>query len=146
MQFIYIGFWDSMLNWMLNAILKPVITFLGSLLSKVFSWLFNSILGPLLRSLAVPVFEILLDLLKTVFSGILYSIMAELLKLVDYMEKAFRIIIGLDAVEVKLAGATAWAKAFGASTERLWAMGTMFPCRSRRHSFPLTRSTRHTGC
>lgn len=114
MQFIYIGFWDSMLNWMLNAILKPVITFLGSLLSKVFSWLFNSILGPILKSLAVPVFEILLDLLKTVFSGILYSIMAELLKLVDYMEKAFRIIIGLDAVEVKLAGATAWAKAFGA--------------------------------
>lgn len=114
MQFIYIGFWDSMLNWMLNAILKPVVTFLGSLLSKVFSWLFNSILGPLLKNLAVPVFEILLDLLKTVFSGILYSIMAELLKLVDYMEKAFRIIIGLDAVEVKLAGSTAWAKAFGA--------------------------------
>ncbi|WP_432628124.1 Mbov_0396 family ICE element transmembrane protein [Brotaphodocola sp.] len=114
MQFIYIGFWDSLVNKLLNAILKPIVTFLGSLLSKVFSWLFNTVLTPILKSVAVPIFEILLDLLKTVLSGILYSIMAELLKLVDYMEKAFRIIIGLDNVEVKLAGSTVWARAFGA--------------------------------
>lgn len=113
MQYVYIGFLDNVVNRVMNAILKPIVTFLGSLLSKVLSWLFNTVLTPILTSVALPIFRILLDLLKTALSGILYSVMAEILKLVDYMEKAFRIVVGLDPVQVKLDSASVWTRVMG---------------------------------
>lgn len=116
MQYVYIGVLDSLVNKVMNAILKPIVTFLGSLLSTVFSWLFNKILTPILLNVALPIFKILLDLVVTALSGILYSILAEILKLVDYMEKAFRIVVGLDPILVKLDGASVWARVMGAES------------------------------
>lgn len=113
MQYVYIGLFDTLFQKLFDALLKPIVTFLGSLLSTVFSWLFNNVLSPLLQHLAIPIFKILLDLVVKSLSGIFYSILAEILKLVDYMEKAFRIVVGLDPVLVKLDGASVWARVMG---------------------------------
>lgn len=113
MQYVYIGLFDTLFQKLFDALLKPIVTFLGSLLSTVLSWLFNKVLGPLLQEVAWPIFKILLELVVTSLSGIFYSILAEILKLVDYMEKAFRIVVGLDPVLVKLDGVSVWARVMG---------------------------------
>ena len=116
MQYVYIGLFDTLFQKLFDALLKPIVTFLGSLLSTVLSWLFNNVLGPLLLKVAWPIFKILLDLVVKSLSGVFYSILAEILKLVDYMEKAFRIVVGLDPVLVKLDGASVWARVMGAES------------------------------
>lgn len=104
MEVVYLGLFQKVFNWVLSRILDPVYRFVSGLLTTVLSWIFETILAPLLVPLLQDVLEFFIDLWLTVWSGQLYMLMAGILKLVDYLETAFDIFIGLRPVTYTPAG------------------------------------------
>ncbi len=97
---IYLGIFDRVFNWVLDRILSPVFNFVSSLLNKVFTYLFNKVLAPVLLPVLEKVFRWALDLVLQLLGSLFYFILQTLLKLIDYMEIAFDIFIGLREVSM----------------------------------------------
>lgn len=95
MQVAYLGLFSRILDWVMSKIFQPVFDFIAWLLGEVFSWLFNTVLSPIIEWALKAVIPVLIDALQAMFAGILYSIMSALLQVVDYMETAFDIFIGI---------------------------------------------------
>lgn len=104
MVFTSLGIFSTIFNWVLEKIFSPVFTFISGLLETVLGWLFEEILGPLLKSVIWPIIERAIGAIITVLSGVLYSLLSCLLRLVDQMEAAFDIFIGLREVSSKSYG------------------------------------------
>lgn len=104
MLFASLGIFSTIFNWVLEKILSPVFSFISGLLESVLGWLFETILGPLLKSVIWPLIQMAIDTVVKVLAGALYSLLAHLLRLVDQMEIAFDIFIGLKDVSSKTYG------------------------------------------
>lgn len=104
MVFTSLGIFSTIFNWVLDKIFSPVFTFISGLLETVLDWLFKEILGPLLKSVIWPIIEDAIGAIITVLSGVLYSLLSCLLRLVDQMEAAFDIFIGIREVSSKSYG------------------------------------------
>ena len=98
METVYLGLFSSIFKAIFDAILKPVIDFLGGIINKVFTWIFDVILKPLLVDVLLPLFKWLIQLIYEVLAGLLYSIMAELLHLIDLIQVVFNVFAGIQPV------------------------------------------------
>ena len=94
MHLSYLGLFETIFNWILDNIFKPVFTFVGNLLSGLFEWLFNNILQPILEKVLEKVFPVLWDLVMEVFGQLLWFILTKLLRLIDVVQKTLDILIG----------------------------------------------------
>ena len=95
MELAYLGLFEKIFNWVLDKIFEPVFKWLAGLLNTVFTWIFNEILSPILLPVLEKALTFLVDLLMQIFGNIIYAIFAGILKLVDYMEIAFDVFIGI---------------------------------------------------
>lgn len=98
MNMVYLGFLSDPIGWMMENFLDPLFELVGNLLNTVFTWLFNTLLEPALRNAIIPLAKILGKLLWEMLAGVFYSIMASIWKLLDSMEKAYDIFIGISKV------------------------------------------------
>lgn len=95
---VVLGLFSTILNWLLDNIFAPIFNFIARILGIVFEWIFKNILAPIIEFALEAVFPLLWDLLMTVLGGLLYQILALLLGLVDIMQSAFDILIGIAPV------------------------------------------------
>ncbi len=103
MEFVYLGLFSRIFNWVLERIFQPVFEFVANLLSTVFTWIFNEILAPILMPILEAALEFFIDLWMQIYSIFIYGIFAGVLKLIDYFQIAFDVFIGLRDVTYKSA-------------------------------------------
>ena len=101
MELVYIGFFSRIFEWVLSSIFDPVYRFVSGLLTTVFSWLFNTILAPVLMPILKDVLQFVYELWMRIYCTEFYILLSGVLKIIDYMEKAFDVFIGLSDVTYK---------------------------------------------
>ena len=111
MEYVYLGLFRKVFEWVLNRIIDPVYRFVSGLLVTVFSWIFNEVLAPVLMPVLKDVLNFFIHLWLEIYSNHLYLLFSGILKIIDYLEMAFDIFIGLKDVtfidpvtEVKVEG------------------------------------------
>lgn len=104
MEMAYLGLFQKIFNWVLDKIFDPIFKWLSNLLNTVFTWIFNTILEPILLPILETWFKACIAFWKTILCDIVYLIFSGILKLVDYMETAFNIFIGIDTVTLRSNG------------------------------------------
>ena len=95
MNVAYLGIFQTILNWVLEKIFSPVFKFVANLLATVFGWIFDTVLAPLLNSVLIPLIDLLIDLIFQALAGVFYRILVSVLTLVDYIQIAFDVLIGI---------------------------------------------------
>lgn len=98
MEMAYLGLFQKIFDWVLNKIFDPVFKWLSSLLTTVFSWLFDEILSPILLKVLESTLSWAFKTIVEIFSAFIYGVFSKLLKLIDYMEIAFDVLIGIRKV------------------------------------------------
>ena len=106
MESVYLGLFEKVFNWVLSRILDPVYRFVSGLLMTIFSWLFEEILAPILMPVLEWALDFFIDLWLKIYSNHLYLLFSGLLKLIDYLETAFDVFIGLRDVTYTTADGT----------------------------------------
>lgn len=95
---MYLGLFQKVFEWVLKNIFDPVYQFVSGLLTTVMTWVFEELLAPLLFPVLKEALEFFIDIWKLMVSRQMYLLFTGLLKLVDYLEKAFDVFIGLQDV------------------------------------------------
>ena len=101
MKLVYLGFFSRVFEWVLNHIFEPVFRFVANLLNTVITWIFQEVLAPVLMPVLEDVLEFAIKLWVEIYSTQLYLLYSGLLKLIDYLETAFDVFIGLQNVTYK---------------------------------------------
>lgn len=95
MEIAYLGLFDEVFEWVLSRIFDPIFKWLSNLLTTVLTWVFNEIFEPILGPILESVIEFAFELWMDIYSTFIYGIFSAMLKLIDYMETAFDVFIGL---------------------------------------------------
>lgn len=98
MELAYLGLFSKVFNWVLDKIFEPIFKWLTGLLNTVFTWIFNEILSPVLLPILEEALGWFIELWLDIYSTFIYSLFAGVLRLIDYMEMAFDIFIGIQDV------------------------------------------------
>lgn len=98
MQIAYLGLFQRVFEWVMANILDPVYRFVSNLLTTVFTWIFQEILAPILMPILQETLNFLIDLWLKLYSTQLYLLFSGVLKLIDYLQTAFDVFIGLEDV------------------------------------------------
>lgn len=104
MELVYLGFFSRVFEWVLNHIFEPVFRFVANLLNTAITWIFQEVLAPLLMPVLEDVLEFAIKLWVEIYSTQLYLCFSGVLKLIDYLETAFDVFIGLRDVSFKSGG------------------------------------------
>lgn len=99
MEIAYLGLFEKVFNWVLSNIFDPIFKWLSNLLTTVFSWVFQELLRPILLPILEEVMRFAFDLWMDIYCTFIYTGFSGILKLIDYMETAFDIFIGLRTVK-----------------------------------------------
>lgn len=95
MEYAYLGLFRKVFEWVLSRIIDPVYRFISGLLVNVFSWIFEEILAPVLMPILEEALNFFIQLWLEIYSNHLYLLFSGVLKLIDYLETAFDVFIGL---------------------------------------------------
>lgn len=95
MEYAYLGLFKKVFEWVLSRIIDPVYRFVSNLLVTVFSWVFEEILAPVLLPVLEEALDFFINLWLEIYSTQLYLLFSGVLKLIDYLETAFDVFIGL---------------------------------------------------
>lgn len=106
MESVYLGLFQKVFDWVLEKILDPVYRFVSGLLTTVLSWIFQEILAPVLLPVLETAMNIFIELWLRIYSLQLYTLFSGVLKLIDYLETAFDVFIGLRDVTYTEPGGT----------------------------------------
>lgn len=106
MEYVYLGLFKKVFEWVLSRIIDPVYRFVSNLLVTVFSWVFEEILAPVLLPVLTEAMEFFINLWLEIYSTQLYLLFSGVLKLIDYLETAFDVFIGLRDVTYTQADGT----------------------------------------
>lgn len=104
LEYAYLGLFQKVFEWVLSKILDPVIRFVSNLLTTVLSWLFEEVLAPILFPVLKDALQFFVDLWMLIYSRFIYLLFSGILKLIDYLEKAFDVFIGLENVTYTVDG------------------------------------------
>lgn len=104
LEYAYLGLFQKVFEWVLSKILDPVIRFVSNLLTTVLSWLFEEVLAPILFPVLKDALQFFVDLWMLIYSRFIYLLFSGILKLIDYLEKAFDVFIGLEDVTYTVEG------------------------------------------
>lgn len=100
MRLVYLGFFSRVFGWVLDHIFEPVFRFVSNLLNIALTWVFQEVLAPILMPVLEAVLEFAINLWVEIYSTQLYLLFSGILKLIDYLEIAFDVFIGLKDVRV----------------------------------------------
>ncbi|MBP3927174.1 MAG: hypothetical protein J6D13_08385 [Clostridium sp.] len=106
MEMAYLGLFQKIFNWVLNHIFDPVFQWLAKLLSTALSWLFNELLADILLPVLKDSVEYFIELFMDIFCTVIYGLFSGVLKLIDYLELAFDVFIGVRDVSFGSKGNT----------------------------------------
>ncbi|KMW09493.1 Mbov_0396 family ICE element transmembrane protein [Enterocloster citroniae] len=95
MEMAYLGLFQKIFNWVLNHIFDPVFKWLSKLLSTALSWLFNELLADILLPVLKDTVDYFIEIFMDIFCGVIYGLFSGILKLIDYLEIAFDVFIGV---------------------------------------------------
>lgn len=95
MEIAYLGLFQDVCDWVLGHIMQPIYDWLSSLMTSVLTWVFEKIFEPFLAPILEKAIETFINLWLDIFSVFIYTGFSSLLKLIDYIETAFDIFIGL---------------------------------------------------
>lgn len=95
MEMAYLGLFQKIFKWVLNHIFDPVFKWLSTLLSTALSWLFNELLADILLPVLKDMVTYFVELFMDIFCTLIYGVFSGILKLIDYMEIAFDVFIGV---------------------------------------------------
>lgn len=98
MEMAYLGLFSKIFNWVLDRIFNPIFKWLTNLLTTIFTWIFNEILAPILLPILEEVLQFAIELYKDIYAVHMYALFSTVLKLIDYLEAAFDVFIGIDEV------------------------------------------------
>ncbi len=98
MTYVQLGWIQDAINYIFDKILNPVFNWLSSLLSEVFTFIFDSVLGGILKTVIGKIVEIAGKLLWTIFARFFYTIERYLLIIVDMLEDCFKVLAGVSDV------------------------------------------------
>ena len=99
MELAYLGLFSKIFNWVLDRIFDPIFKWLSGLLNTVFTWIFEEILAPILLPILEKALDYLIELYMDIYGAFIYGMFSGLLKLIDYMETAFDVFIGIRDVK-----------------------------------------------
>ena len=98
MEMSYLGIFSWVFNKVMDHIFSPVFDFLASVISAGLGFIFENVLAPIL----LPILQMALDWYMKIVSFIMgvyyYQVLKFVLSVIDYLEKAFGIFIGLEQV------------------------------------------------
>ncbi len=100
MRLVYLGFFSRVFAWVLDHIFEPVFRFVSNLLNIALTWVFQEVLAPVLMPVLEAVLEFAIKLWVEIYSTQLYLLFSGILKLIDYLETAFDVFIGLRDVRI----------------------------------------------
>jgi len=106
MEVAYLGLFQKVFEWVLSNIFDPVYRFVSNLLTTVFNWIFQEILAPILMPILQDALTFFFELWKQLVSTQFYLMFSGLLKLIDYLQTAFDVFIGLEDVTYTEANGT----------------------------------------
>lgn len=95
MEMAYLGLFQKIFNWVLSHIFDPVFKWLSTLLSTALSWVFNELLADILLPVLKDTVTYFIELFMEIFCTLIYGVFSGILKLIDYMEIAFDVFIGV---------------------------------------------------
>ncbi len=98
MEIAYLGLFQRVFDWVLSHIFDPVYRFVSNLLTTVFTWIFQEILAPILMPVLQEALNFFIELWLKIYATHLYILFSSMLKLVDYLQTAFDVFIGLEDV------------------------------------------------
>lgn len=101
MDRVYLGLFSTIFEWIWDAILKPVVDFVGGLLNSILSLLFDKVLMPMLINVFFPMFKSICEMVFNALCDILFEIYVTVLRLVDYLAEIFNIFGGITQVQYK---------------------------------------------
>ncbi|MEG2087623.1 MAG: hypothetical protein RR022_05430, partial [Angelakisella sp.] len=98
MEIAYLGLFADILSWIMDKILSPVFKFIANLLSVVLGWVFDTILGPLIEAVVMPIVEWAINMVFEMMATVFFKILQAVLTIIDYIQIAFDVLIGLSPV------------------------------------------------
>ena len=101
MSYVYCGWLDSALKWILNNIISPVFNCIKSVLSSVFSFIYSNVLGPILDNTVYAIGRWLWGKILDNFFSALYSLAKMALQILDCLSDLFDTLLGVQPVIFK---------------------------------------------
>lgn len=105
MEMCYLGIFEWVFNQVMDHIFTPVFDFVNSLISVALGFIFEYLLGPVVLPILQVAFDWYMKAIQFIFGVIYYEELKFLFSVIDYIEKAFDIFIGLEPV-------TYWANGY----------------------------------
>ena len=99
MELAYLGLFSKVFNWVLDKIFEPIFKWLTGLLNTVLTWVFEKIFAPILLPILEDALEFFIELYLDIYSTFIYSLFSGVLRIIDYIETAFDVFIGLKNVK-----------------------------------------------
>ena len=101
MSYVYCGWLDSALKWILNNIISPVFNCIKGVLSSVFSFIYSNVLGPILDKTIYAAGRWLWERILDNFFSALYSLAKMALQILDCLSDLFDTLLGVQPVIFK---------------------------------------------
>ena len=98
MEMCYLGIFDWVFGQVMDHIFTPVFSFVSSLISAGLGYIFQYVLGPVVLPILQVAWDWYTKIMFFLYGALYYEILKFILSVVDYLEKAFGIFIGLEPV------------------------------------------------
>ena len=105
-SYVQLGWIQSAINYLFDKLLNPFISFVTTLLSDGFKWLFNEALGPLLQKVFEYVIKNIMRIVMRILGRLFYRIEVLFLQIVDVMQDIFNVLAGTKPVTDTATGKT----------------------------------------
>ena len=105
-SYVQLGWIQSAINYLFDKLLNPFISFVTTLLSDGFKWLFNEALGPLLQKVFEYVIKNIMRIVMRILGRLFYRIEVLFLQIVDVMQDIFNVLAGTKPVTDTATGTT----------------------------------------
>ena len=101
MSFVYCGWLDSALQWVLRNVISPVFNCIKSVLNSVFSFIYGNVLGPILDKTVYAAARKIGDIILDAIFKALYALAKMALQILDCLSDLFDTLLGVQNVIFK---------------------------------------------
>ncbi len=101
MSYVYCGWLDSALKWILSNIISPVFNYIKSVLGSVFSFIYTNVLGPVLDNTVYALGRWIWKQYLNMFFHALYAAAKYILQILDCLADLFDTLLGVQPVIFK---------------------------------------------
>ncbi len=101
MSYVYCGWLDSALKWILSNIISPVFNYIKTVLGSVFSFIYTNVLGPVLDNTVYALGRWIWKQYLNMFFHALYAAAKYILQILDCLADLFDTLLGVQPVIFK---------------------------------------------